>query len=213
MELRAETKRLAVRRDAGLDLETFTGDYARDPVLDTYEHTAADDEVHRPALADMLAAHRGAYTQRQEHIAALPSAPTPQSLGHERDGERVAGALSTAQRVTGCWFRELDYLQQFGTVVDGLVRQGERAVAAQIKAERERKRQAEQAEREAQLKAERERQGREAERRQREREAAAPAADVHQLTADLFGAAAGGEQQRPDNSILLAALQRETQCA
>lgn len=213
MELRAETKRLAVRRDAGLDLETFTGDYARDPVLDTYEHTAADDEVHRPALADMLAAHRGAYTQRQEHIAALPSAPTPQSLGHERDGERVAGALSTAQHVTGWWFRELDYLNQFGTVVDGLVRQGERAVAAQIKAERERKRQAEQAEREAQLKAERERQGREAERRQREREAAAPAADVHQLTADLFGAAAGGEQQRPDNSILLAALQRETQCA
>ena len=138
--MRAETKRLAVRRDAGLDLETFTSDYARDPVLDTYEHTAADDEVHRPALADMLAAHRGAYTQRQEHIAALPSAPTPQSLGHERDGERVAGALSTAQHVTGWWFRELDYLNQFGTVVDGLVRQGERAVAAQIKAERERKR-------------------------------------------------------------------------
>ena len=38
----------------------------------------------------------------------------------------------------------------------------------------------------------------------------------HQLTADLFGAAAGGEQQpseRPDNSILLAALQRGTQYA
>ena len=161
---------------------------------------------------------------RQPPPALLPPVPSRRSLSNEETAQFLAGCAANVDRVLSQGRSDLSMLN----TLDMLVQRAESRIAAVLAPEPEPA--ADQAAPVVLLlpppKRHRQEQEQEAERRGREAAAfaaaaqAAPAAegfaaplheDAQQLTADFFGAAAGGKQQpleRPDNSILLATLWR-----